>query len=68
MRYAIQTTPDGKFEIVHGLRKNLVSRYDTYEAAKSNLEWHLLEERLERRAERPEERAYERYQREHCDE
>jgi hypothetical protein len=66
MRYAIQPTPDGKFEIVHGPRRNLVSKYDTYETAKSNLEWHLHEERLERRAQRLEERAYERYEREHC--
>ena len=64
MRYAIQSTLDGKYDIVRGLFNNFVARYDTYETAKSNLEWHLHEERLERRAER----AYEAYVREHGDE
>lgn len=64
MRYLIQPTPDGKFDIVRGLFNNFVARYDSYETAKSNLEWHLHEERIERRAER----AFEAYIREHGDE
>jgi len=64
MEYAIQHAPDGKFDIVRGLFKRFVARYDSLETAKSNLEWHQHEERLERRAER----AYEAYVREHGDE
>jgi hypothetical protein len=64
MRYAIQPTPDGKFDIVCGLFNRFVARYDAYETAQSNLEWHQHEERLERRAER----AYEAYIKEHGDE